>query len=165
MEEKKAKKIAFFAELHELDEADDESEDTSGIGLILQHGKTLPRSLPKQYQSQALRSYHSLGRTTSAPLPESSSHAANEVHIFRDSPSPSPVPIIHSALQGQVTVHGRKMPNDKTAPISKKPLSKAPGKRKRGQSLEQIPDSQQIFKGLAFCMVFALVMLPRRILR
>lgn len=156
MEEKKAKKIAFFAELYELDEPDDESEDTSGIDLILQQSKTPTRSLPKQNLSQTLRSYHSLGRTTSAPLPNLSSHAPNEVHVIQDGPSPSPVPIINSALQCQVTVHGRKMPNDGAAPISRKPLSKAVGKRKRGQSLEPIPDSQQIFKGLAFCMVFTL---------
>ena len=165
MEEKKAKKIAFFAELHELDEPDDESEDTSGIDLILQQSKTPPRSLPKQIPSQRLRSYYSLGRTTSAPLPNPSSDAPNEVHIIQDGPSPSPVPIINSALQCQVTVNGRKMPNDGAAPITTKPLSKATGKRKRGQSLEPIPDSQQIFKGLAFCMVFTLVRLLRRILR
>lgn len=165
MEEKKAKKIALFTELHELDESDDESEDTSEIGLILQQSKILPRSLPKKHLSQPLRSCHPLGRTTSAPLPNSSSHAPNEVLTFQNGPCTSPVPNVNPALDYQVTVDGSKMPNGGVVATSKKPLSKAKGKRKRGQSLETVPDSQQVFKGLAFCMVFTLVRRLRRKLR
>lgn len=146
MEEKKAKKIAFFKELYELDEPDDESEDTSGIGLILRPSKIPPRS------TERLRSSNPLGRTTSAPLPYSSSNARNEAHILQDGPCPSPVPNVNSARHDQVTIAGRNMPASGVAATSRKPRSKATGKRKRGQSLELIPDSQQIFKGLAFCM-------------
>lgn len=161
MEEKKAKKISFFKELNELDESDDESEDTSKIDLILRQSKSPPHSLSKQ----PLRSCYPLARTSSAPLPNSSSHAPNEVHMIQDRPCPSPVPMVSSDLSFQVTVDGHKMPNGGVTATSINPLSKSKGKRKRGQSLEPIPDSQQIFKGLAFCMAFTLVRLLRRILK
>lgn len=164
MEEKKAKKIAFFKDLHELDESDDESEDTSEIGLILQQSKIPPRSLPKTHLNSPLRSCYPLGRTTSAPLPKSS-NAPNEVNKIQDGPCRSPVPIVSPAIHCEANVDGHKMPNGGVAQTSTKPLFKAKGKRKRGQSLELIPDSQQIFKGLAFCMSFTLVRLLRRILR
>lgn len=164
MEEKKAKKIAFFTDLYELDESDDESDDTSEIGRILRQSKILvpPRSLPKL--TPHLRSCHPLGRTTSAPLPNSS-NAPNKVHISQGGPCPDPVPIVNPAFQNHITVDRHKMSNGKVATTSTKPLSKAKGKRKRGQSLELIPDSQQVFKGLSFCMAFTLVRLLRKILR
>lgn len=165
MEEKKAKKIAFFNELNELDESDDESMDTSKIDLILRQSESPPHSLSKQRLSQPLRSCYPLGRTRSAPLPNSSSHAPNEVLMIQDRPCPSPVPIVNSDFSFQVAVDGHKMLNGGVTATSTKPLSKSKGKRKRGQSLESIPDSQQIFKGLAFCMAFTLVRLLRRILR
>lgn len=168
MEEKKAKKIALFTDLYELDESDDESEDTSEIELILRQSKNPipnpipPRSLPKL--NPPLRSCHPLGRTISAPLPNSS-NAPNKVHIVQVDPCPEPVPIVNSAFQNHITVDGHKMSNGGVATTSTKPLSKAKGKRKRGQSLELIPDSQQVFKGLSFCMASTLVRLLRKILR
>lgn len=165
MEEKKAKKIAFFNDLNELDESDDESEDKSGIDLILRHSKAPSRSLPTQHPSQPLRLSCPLGRTISAPLPNSSSHAPNEVNIIQDGPGPSPVPIINSALHNQVTVDGHKMSDDGVVTASTKALSKAKGKRKRGRSVEPVPESQQIFKGLTLCMTSTLVRPLRGTLR
>ncbi|MCJ1461503.1 hypothetical protein MMC07_000100 [Pseudocyphellaria aurata] len=150
MEEKKAKKIAFFKELYELDEPDDESEDTSGIGLILRQS-TIPPSNP--HPSERLRSSNPLGRTTSAPLANSSSNARNKAHVLQDGPSPSPVPNLNSPLHEGVPGAGQNMPASGVTATSRKPLSKATGKRKRGQSLELVPDSQQIFKGLAFYFI------------
>ena len=165
MEEKKAKKIAFFNDLNELDESDDESEDMSGIDLILRHSKVPSRSLPTQRLSQPLCLSYPLGRTISAPLPNSSSHAPNEVNIIQDGPGPSLVPVINSAHHNQVSVDGHKVSDGGIAMASTKALSKAKGKRKRGQSVEPVPESQQIFKGLTFCMTSILVWPLRGTLR
>lgn len=73
--------------------------------------------------------------------------------MIQDRPCPSPVPMVSSDLSFQVTVDGHKMPNGGVTATSINPLSKSKGKRKRGQSLEPIPDSQQIFTGLAFYFI------------
>ena len=159
MEEKKIQKITLFQQLYQLDESEEEREGVDQIDLILRHGKGNNYASEKkdlsspshvQKSSRSLGLCHPLGRTTSAPLPQARSLESNEVQITREN-SPSSAIFTVNPLHDQVMVDGPVQSRSGPNMATKKKVPKAKGKRKRGFSLEFIPESQQIFRGLTFC--------------
>ena len=126
--EEKAKK-AFFEELYQLDQ-DYSEEDQSNAGVILRQSK--PISSPSKV-------------LTPDNLPQASS--LPKVKLLAKSSSPPESPKPSTQVIFDTPTIGKKAAN---MPAQKGP-SKMIGKRKRGQSLEMKPESQQIFSGLAFC--------------
>jgi hypothetical protein len=130
-----AQKIAFFKELFQLDEDEEEAEDPNDAAIILRQF-----NIPCKAPNRDDRSF--LGPRIKARLP-----VASPVEVSSPIKSPTghvPVPSLLSTPH----VHD---PLEMVPPA--KTSSKNKGKRKRGGSLELLPDSQQIFKGLAFCMI------------
>ena len=131
-----ARKIAFFTELFELDEDEEETEDPEDAAVILRQFKPLRQ--PFQNEKRAF-----LGCETSSLLSSSSAVQASSSSIHSPSqPSqrPSPVNISNSSCPAKTVKSAKVTPRKK-------------GKRKRAESPELLSDSQQIFKGLEFCMI------------
>lgn len=137
------KKEAFFKVLYDSDEA--ETKDCE-FALFLQHSKTptVPiEPLLPLVSPQSAR----LERTVSAPV-QSKSPFADDVSIVKDTPFPS---------RATVRNHDRVTPfnvPDKTITSSTRnntAMPKGQRKRKRASSLDLLPESQQIFRGLGFC--------------
>ena len=136
-------KEALFDELYQLDNEDSE-EDQSNASVILRHSRLpLPRSdvwarAPRNRAIHCFRPEQSLLRTVSAPLADTA-----EKSSFSS--------ITSSRPSEQVIVDTPIIVKKSAAMTTQKEASKTTGKRKRGQSLELKPESQQIFIGLAFC--------------
>lgn len=153
MEEKE--KETLFDELYQLDEDDSGEEDQSDASVILRQSRlalALPRSnvsarAPSNRVIHSSRPEQSLLRTVSAPLtqPSVSNHRqANVVERSSFSSTASSKPF------EQIIIDTPIMPKKSAGMTAQKEAPKT-GKRKRGQSLELKPESQQIFNGLAFC--------------
>ena len=131
-----AQKIAFFTELFKLDEDDEETEDPEDAAVILRQFKPLRQ--PSQSEKRAF-----LGCGTSSFLSSSSAVQASLSSIHSPSQPlqrPSRINISDSSCPA------------KTVKLAKV-TSRKRGKRKRAESLDLLSDSQQIFKGLEFCMI------------
>lgn len=137
-------KVAFFTELFGLDEDEDETEDPEDAAVIMRQFKAPCK--PHNNSEEAAP----LERTTSAAVSNASSQAASS-----SIKSPSELVRVPSAIENPSSFR----PVEVVKPAKAAPKRK--GKRKRGQSPELIPDSQQIFKGLAFCMI---AQLPKKAL-
>lgn len=131
-----AQKIAFFTELFKLDEDEEETEDTEDAAVILKQFKPLRQSL--QSEERAF-----LGcKPSSLLLNVSTAEASSSLVQSPSQPSRTPSRVNTSGSSCPVEmVKSAKIPPKKGV------------KRKRGESLELLPESQQIFKGLQFCMV------------
>ncbi len=147
-------KEAFFDELYQLDEEESSEEDQSNASVILGQSRlALPWSsvsviTPRNDIIHSSRPDNSLLRTVSAPLPQLLAldpHQNNAVD--KDSFSST----VSSKLSEQVIIDTPIMAKKTANMTAQKELSRIIGKRKRGQSLELKPESQQIFSGLAFC--------------
>ncbi len=155
MEEKE--KEALFDELYQLDEEDSSEEDQNASVILRQNKLGLPWSdvsarSPRSRVIHSSRPEQSLLRTVSAPLPQPSAsnhHQTNMVErsSFFSTASSNPsqqvvidTPIITKKFVGMTARNG---------------ASRTTGKRKRGESLEVKPESQQIFNRLAFCQSLA----------
>ena len=127
----KEKKEAFFHELYQLDD-ESEEEDLSDADAILRRSKSTTKA--RANKNRLIRSSgpkHSLGRT----ITSFSSIMARK------------------AQKDEVL----DTPHDGSQPSKAKGSAKDNGKRKRGQSLALLPESQQIFKGLIFCTYYRVV--------
>ena len=146
--EEKAKE-AFFEELYQLDH-DSSEEDQSNASVILRESKFTASSSSKELTpiNRVIHSsrQHSLSRTVSAPLPQASNPSQSKLRVNSSfSSTVSPKPSTQVIIDTPIIVK-------KAANMSaQKEVSKMIRKRKRGQSLELKPESQQIFSGLAFC--------------
>ncbi|KAL9127860.1 MAG: hypothetical protein Q9217_003351 [Psora testacea] len=147
MEEEEKK--ALFDNLSALDEDSmDEVEALSGIDTILAQSKPLTSTRHQDVSKEVTRgildpqhSKNSLERTVSAP-----------VHSSISFPVASPKAL---RLSGPLKIDLSCQPNNNTtyqeAAIDTMNNRGRPAKkRKRGHSLEQLPQSQQIFRGLSF---------------
>ena len=153
MEETSHKKETFFTELYRLDESDGEQE-MSRAALILGQGKTVHERedpstpLPKRRLIHSSRAIQPFGRTiATSPI----SRLADEtVDVVNDTPLPSAITRRATPAREETNC----IMSSVTAPVAKSyPPRKGPkgrGKRKREQSLELMPESQRIFKGLSF---------------
>lgn len=153
--EEAAKKTMFW-ELYQLDEDVSEEEDTSNASQFLKESKLSSnfskneRATHQAGRGETSRANPSLKHTVSAPLLNSS-----KAHISQDRLSASQTfpatHLVHPPVRQPIdNSHGLPGPGNGRA---------APGvprfsKRKRGQSFEPRPESQQIFKGLSFCNTY-----------
>lgn len=134
-----AQKTAFFTELFKLDEGEEETEDPEDPAVILRQFKPLHQ--PNQSERRAI-----LGRETPSFLSSSSAVQASCSSSLIQSPSQP------SRRRSQVIIPSSSCPVKmvKSAKVTSK---KKKGKRKRAEPPDLLPDSQQLFKGLEFCMI------------
>ena len=148
--EKEAKK-ALFHDLYQLDEEDSGEEDQSNASVILRQsrlGSDVSARIPISRLIHSSRPEKSLLRTVSAPLPQLSTSTPFKANVVEKSSNSS---MVSPEPSKQVIVNTPVMAKKTTGITAQKGTSKTNGKRKRGQSLELKPESQQIFNGLAFC--------------
>ncbi|KAK3176330.1 hypothetical protein OEA41_007653 [Lepraria neglecta] len=141
----KEKKEAFFHELYQLDD-ESEEEDLSDADAILRRSKSTTKA--RANRNRPIRSSgpkHSLGRTISAPLSQISTPIGCQAVSTLVNTSFSSI-MARKAQKDEVL----DTPHDGSQPSKAKGSAKDNGKRKRGQSLALLPESQQIFKGLIF---------------
>ena len=113
--------------------------------------KAAPEMTPEQKSSVEARQPTGMGQTMSSPILQTRrlpalSHATSVVQGPPSSSESMPLPGGHPAMppgsrKDEAAGRSNILPT----------MSKAPRKRKRGQSLQPIPESQQIFKGKSFC--------------
>ena len=151
MEEEEKK--AFFEGLYALDDSTDEVEDSSGIDEILRQSKPSTSTRQHNVSKRVRREVpcpqdfkHSLARTASAPLQPSTSFPRSTSSGKR-----RPTSLLHGPAKAinieQIVANtDRKELASNTMHKTSRPSSK----RKRGQSFQLLPESQQIFKGLSF---------------
>ena len=150
--EKEAKE-ALFRELYQLDE-DSSEEDRSNASVILREsrlaplGSDVPASIGRDKAIHSSRRERSLLRTISAPLLQPSASKPCQADVVEKRSFTSTA---SSKLPEQVILDTPIMTKKNTSMTAQKGASKAIGKRKRDQSIELKPESQQIFKGLGFC--------------
>lgn len=161
MEEKKkamASKEAFFNDLYKLDDEEPTDEGENEIALVLKTSKKTAISAitPEQRAAVDARLPTSMARTMSSPVPlvrprgSSRLDSDDVIDCVKETPVASASARLPSSKQ---TTVNPKLSGGESASTAKqtKPASKAGRKRKRGQSLEPLPESQQIFRGKAFC--------------
>ncbi|KAL2043451.1 hypothetical protein N7G274_003758 [Stereocaulon virgatum] len=141
----KEEKEAFFSEIYRLDDGSEE-EDLSYADAIIRYSNSSTQARanenPLIRPSQAS---YSLGRTISAPLPRISTATGFPA-------SSASVNTSFSSKMARKAWKGGELDtaHDNDQPSKSKGGIKVNGKRKRGQSLALMPESQQIFKGLSF---------------
>ena len=150
--EKEAKEI-LFNELYQLDKEDSTEEDRSNASVILGQSrlslppKSVSARLPGNTVLHSSRREQSLLRTVSAPLPRLSTSSPRQANVVERSSFFSAV----SSRLPQKVIVDTPIVAKKNADMTQKKASKTTRKRKRGQSLELKPESQQIFNSLGFC--------------
>lgn len=155
MEKTSVQKEIFFDELYRLDDSDEE-QDTSEAPLILRqrkdtiHQRKDPSTpLPKHWLIHTSCVTQPFRRTTSAPslvprpVPET-------VEVIKDTPLPSAMSLKRTRVREEANVITPSLTGDFSKTDSSKTGLTARRKRKRGQSLEIMPESQQLFKGFLF---------------
>ena len=150
--EKEAKET-LFNELYQLDKDDSTEEDRSNASVILQQSrlslppKNVSTTSPRNIILHSLRREQSLLRSVSAPLPRLSTSSPRPANVVERSSFSSAV----SSRLSQKAIIDTPIIAKKNADMTQKKASKTTRKRKRGQSLELKPESQQIFHSLGFC--------------
>ncbi len=141
-ETKKVSKIAFFKELYQLDDADDEIEDTAAIGEILEKST----GVPSPQSNLSMQRAHAVGRAVvSGPAPGVKPITCRIPHTT----SPDPTPANPTLPKNHVSVEKDVIPGSENS--TEATTTKAPkaikGKRKRGQSLDLLSESQDPMPG------------------
>ena len=152
MEEKKKK--ALFEGLCALDDDNiDDVEDLSGIDTILRQSKPLtsgrPHGVSKMAGPRAIDVRHTnqaRGRTVSAPICSSVSFP-DTIPLTKATPLSGRRSSAKIEVSGQVTTEANFKRTTLTAMYK---TSRSSKKRKRGQSVALLPESQRIFQGLSF---------------
>ncbi|MCJ1385044.1 hypothetical protein MMC17_008162 [Xylographa soralifera] len=130
-------KKLFFETLYSLDDESTESEEENEVAVILgasTKGKFVSPITPEQKLAINSRQPTAMGRTMSSTVPSSHNSGATIMHAERRPQREFPSKLPRSRIINE------------TKPVAPKNLRK----RKRGQSLETLPESQQIFRGKIF---------------
>ena len=150
----KEEKEKLFDELYRLDQEDSSEEEQSNVSVILRHSRlALPQpdvsaTTPKSSFTYSSRPNQSVLRTVSAPLPQLSASRSHQTHLVKKTSFP---PAVSPNSSAQIVFDTPMMGKKGSCMTAKTEVLKTTGKRKRGQSFETKPESQQIFNGLAFC--------------
>ena len=140
----KETKEKFFNQLYKLDD-DESEEDRSNAEEILRQSRQITQ---RNRDVQRSRTDQPFGRTVSAPLPLVSTPSKDRV----DNSVKAPVSSLLSHAAGRDRFVDTSRQNMQTHGVTvRKDGFRANHKRKRGQSLSLMPESQQIFKDLSFC--------------
>lgn len=151
MDAKTREKEALFAELYQLDESGEE-EDVEPLRAFAKPEPWFSTSQP--LAPKASSSHHSLGRTVSAPLQLVPLLKSEVVNVVEDTPPATSIAATRK-IDGAVSAMKRTPTSKSFTTSNDNKNTKAPKtgmKRKRGESLEVLPESQKIFTGLSFCM-------------
>ena len=165
MAKKEREKQTFFDQLYQLDQEDDNLEEINPAALILRKSRTLIAETvvavtphPKGVEGRInARSSSHIIRTVSAPLPTVQTPFCKEVERIQDSPAALTPTAVNERVQIDRTVRSK----GARGTIERRPAivtetSDMSGKRKRGKSVQVLPQAQQIFRGLQFCMTTCL---------
>ena len=157
-DERLARKEAFFNQLYSVNESDNGSEDINEAAMMLKTSHKLYSTAGPELLAQLCSSPRFTGvpellsrleRTVSDPTPKPTTPHHGDITVVEETPVPSVLCINPNGLSQSfdstslVSIGIAKMAATKSARTS--------GKRKRAQSLELLPESQQIFRGLSFC--------------
>lgn len=153
MEEKKAQKITFFTDLFLLDEPEEEDGNDENKDEFQKTVSSLlkPRNAHAGHHNQIIPSSQPVVSSSRSPQISAQLSPANEKDasilklISYDSNH-----IVKPVSIDQAVKDSHKMPRAGTITKS---AGKSVRKRKRDESLEVLPENQQIFRGLVFCMV------------
>ena len=153
----KAAKEKLFLELHQLDDEESETEDSSNANLILSKNKPLEPSVSlEKGRIQPASSITTcldrpIGHTVSAPLSKQPTAPGKQAgDIPRGTETSVNIPP-NSHRHQEVKNLGRIRKAVSTT--DPKSMTKSSGKRKRGESHEMKPEALQIFKGSSFCVL------------
>ncbi|MCJ1365520.1 hypothetical protein MMC16_004643 [Acarospora aff. strigata] len=162
MAKKEREKQTFFDQLYQLDQEDDNLEEINPAALILRKSRTLIAETvvavtphPKGVEGRInARSSSHIIRTVSAPLPTVQTPFCKEVERIQDSPAALTPTAVNERVQIDRTVRSK----GARGTIERRPAivtetSDMSGKRKRGKSVQVLPQAQQIFRGLQFFFV------------
>lgn len=151
--EKEAKETLFH-EIYQLDEESSGEEDQSNISAILRQSRRpiiesdFSARVPRNEVTHSSRLRQSLSHTISAPLPQLPTSSPRQANVVKKSSFCSTASLRSSEqVIIETPITAKKIATMKPQKV----VSKATGKRKRGEILDLKPESQQIFKGLAFC--------------
>ncbi|KAL8933149.1 MAG: hypothetical protein Q9211_005936, partial [Gyalolechia sp. 1 TL-2023] len=149
MENKATEKETFFQELYDMDEPDYSTSDVDTLLNSLRASRPLPSRSSQNRRRPVHNSRHLrlLGRTVSAPVKSSPFPKASPLE-----PSHNKVKEPHAPTDAQSGLRSiaNVDPQPTTEPL-KMPATNR--KRKRGKSLDALPEAQQIFKGLRFYFI------------
>lgn len=139
-----AAKEAFFDALYELDE-DSQGEETCNASVILRQSR--PSKSGSRDRSSS-RPHSTIGSISSGPLLTRTTSAPMS-HSLRNKTSD-----ISSKSQSQEASRTPNMAKPFDSTDFPRASLKQSGKRKRGESIQIMPEAQQIFNGLSFCKAF-----------
>ena len=145
----KETKETFFDELYKLDDSESE-EDGSNAEEILRQSRDLTQ---RNRGVQRSRPDQPFGRTVSAPVPLILTPSRDRLDDFVKAPISS-LPS-HTAKRDTFVDTSRQNKQTHDGTVLKNGY-RANNKRKRGQSLSLMPESQQIFKNLSFCTYYGI---------
>lgn len=153
MRQELASKKAFFEELYSCAH-DDDIKDENQKKAPLTSGQSGYNFVPPQKSldqtANTQRLIPHMGRTLSAPLPAPTPGFDDATAVTDSQTSLDP-----QLLNPNIAMHpGFAVPSlkrDNKLVQIKNAKSKPPNKRKRGQSLVTLPESQQIFRGQRLC--------------
>ena len=144
-------KQKLFSELFKLDNVDHNEAEASPLKVF-----TKPPTAERLFlTAKALEkcSAGAIRRTVSAPVQDVPKPGAS-VSMVENTSCHSPMHLSQPSIE---------MPTPRPGPLSKsfpapettRRMPSSGAKRKRGQSLDNLPDSQKIFTGLSFCKVLS----------
>ena len=142
----KEEKEALFDELYLLDK-ESEEEDLSNAPTILRHSSPTLRTGTRRSRFIDSSRPDCLARTVSAPLPQILSTPTTAHGSVNASFSSVMARKTLRDMVSETPSKGKQQSKAATA----KDGPRVTGKRKRRHSMEFLPESQQIFKGLVFC--------------
>ena len=152
-------KEALFAELHQLDEWDSDGEETF-LKAFTRPKAVAPVISRTRVSLQSSSVQHSPRQTSSSALQAKPPLQSSDVHVIHDTPPEMP----NASKDHNAAAKPRRTPISKSftsmGDIRKTSNAKTGTKRKRGESLEILPESQKIFTGLSFCMGSDLYQFP-----
>ena len=145
MDTKKRQKEAVFRELYSLDESESDGE-ACPLSVFCRRGKEKTDD-----ESRSSKSHHALGCTVSAPAQSVMSSSSRNFDVTTK-PSKEPV-IARSSNTKASTVASKGMSPNKSFPAANasKYTPKTGKKRKRGRSVDVVPEYRRIFVDCAFC--------------
>ncbi|KAI9786511.1 MAG: hypothetical protein M1835_003053 [Candelina submexicana] len=148
-------KSQLFDQLYDLDRAEKETQETCEIAQLLKRSRssgsgrtTAPIRIPKRILGLMCHASPGLLRTVSEPLLRNglNNSPSEDVSVVQETPLRKTK---HQASPRNLSITSNLPPNRKRS-SSLTGNQTMPGKRKRGRSLQTMPESQQIFKGLSF---------------
>lgn len=150
-------KRSLFRELYELDVSDESVNDVGTVLAAFRAAKpapkarTIPQAFNRRRANHAPRQLQHLGRTVSAPtgLTTTTTPKLLTTQSLSDGGDKQSEAVASPVSRSAVVEDLQFKTIADQKPIQMAPSAK--GKRKRGRSLEVLPEAQQIFRGLRFC--------------